>query len=161
HLGSLLHFRVIKAVQALVGEQQPRSGCERPGELELLQGGGPEPARSGAEVARQADALKDLLGLPPAGGAVAATMLAEPGRKGDVLEQREIAKGARDLVGAGDAPVADAVGRQPGNLVAGKHDRPRGRFVHAGDAVEDRALTGAIGTNQAEDLSLGDGEGNV
>jgi len=88
-------------------------------------------------------------------------MLAEPRRQGDVLEQGEIVERTRDLVGAPDTAVADAVSGQSGDLGTGKRDRPCGRLVHAGDAVEDRALAGAIGTDEAENLSLGDGEGDV
>jgi hypothetical protein len=118
HVGRLLRLPIVEAVQVLVGEQQPGLRCQRPGELEFLQGGRAQSKSVGGCVARQPDEAQSLLGLTPTGVAV----LAEPGRQGDVLEQREISQRARDLIGAADAPVADAIGRRrtisaPANVI--------------------------------------------
>ena len=48
--------------------------------------------------------------------------------------------------------------RQAGDLLACEADRAGGRRVHAGDAVEDRALARAVRADQAEDLALVDVE---
>ena len=120
HVGGLLHLGMVEAVEALVRQQQLRLGGERAGQLQLLQRGGAEPVGGGVRVGRQTDQRQRLLGLAPAGGAVGLAVLAEPGRQRHVLEQRQVPEGPRDLIGAADALVADAVGRQAGDLLAGE-----------------------------------------
>ena len=162
HVGRLLHLGVVEAVEALVRQQQLRLGGERAGQLELLERGGAEPV--GGRVRRRS------AGRPGASASsawrqqaarVGLAVLAEPGRQRDVLEQRQVAERARDLIGAADALVADAVGGQPADLLACELDRAGRRHVHAGDAVEGRALARAVRADQAEDLALLDVERDV
>ena len=77
-----------------------------------------------------------------------------------VLEDGQLAEGPRDLEGAGDAPVADAVGSQPADLGVLEPDGAGGGDQRARHAVEQRGLAGAIGPDEAEDLALADGEGH-
>src|SRR4029450_12767213 len=77
-----------------------------------------------------------------------------------VLEDGELAKGARNLEGAGNAPVTDAVGSQPADLGVLEADGAGGGDQRARHAVEERGFAGAIGPDEAEDLALTDREGH-
>src|SRR5207248_5905421 len=81
---------------------------------------------------------------------------AEVGGDRHVLEDRELPERTRDLEGPRDAPVADRVGREAGQLLTEEDDRARRSPERAGDAVEHRGLAGAIRADQAEDLALHD-----
>ena len=56
------------------------------------------------------------------------------------------------------APMADVGLRKIGDHVIADHDPPLGRFVEAGDQVEQGALAGAAGANEAQEFALGDVE---
>src|SRR5207302_10109641 len=77
------------------------------------------------------------------------------------LEQAQLPERARNLVGARDSGVRDAVGRAPADLGAAKAHRAGARPERAGDEIEDGALARAVRTDEAEDLALGHLEGNV
>ena len=74
---------------------------------------------------------------------------------------RQPAERPRDLEGAADAAIDDAVRRAARDLVALEADRARGRRQRAGEHVEDRALARAVRADQAEDLALLDLERHV
>src|SRR5262249_28473035 len=78
-----------------------------------------------------------------------------------VFEQRELAERPRDLERARDALVADGVRGQPADFLAREADRTRGQGQVAGDQVERRALAGAVGPDEAEDLALTHVEGHL
>src|SRR5439155_5785577 len=73
-----------------------------------------------------------------------------------VLDQREAAERAWDLEGAADAEVDDPMRRLAGDLASGEPDRAAGGRQRPGDYVEDGALAGAVGADQAQDLALVD-----
>src|SRR5205807_4280646 len=79
----------------------------------------------------------------------------------DVLDQREPVERPRDLERAPNTEVDDAVGRQPGDLAPLEADGAGVRRQGPGQHVEDRALAGAVGADQAEDLSRLDTERHV
>ena len=54
--------------------------------------------------------------------------------------------------------LRDAVGRQPGDVLAVEQDAPRGRTQDAGQAIEERALAGAVGADDGADLAALHGE---
>ena len=154
HVGGLLHLGVVEAVEALVGEEEAGLRCERPREFELLQGRGAETVGRGVGIGRQADDGQGLLRLAPAGARDHLGVLAEPRRQRDVLEQRQVPERPRDLVGAPDALVADAIGGEAADLLAVELHAAGGRHIHAGDAVEGGALAGAVRADEPEDLTL-------
>ena len=57
--------------------------------------------------------------------------------------------------------LRDPVGRQPGDVLAVENDRARRRPQHAGQAIEERALAGAVGADDGADLARGHGEVDV
>ena len=63
-------------------------------------------------------------------------------------------KRPRDLEGAADTTVDDPVRRLPCEFHTIEHDRTRRREQRARQHVEDRALAGAVGADQAENLAL-------
>jgi hypothetical protein len=87
--------------------------------------------------------------------------LAIEARQHHVLEQGEPLERPRDLEGAADAAIDDAMRGQSRNLAALEHDRARRRGERAGEHVEDRALARAVGADQAEYLALIDLERHV
>src|SRR5439155_7711455 len=101
--------------EAFVGEQQLWSGRQRFGKFELLQTRGAEAVDGGMTIGRQADHAKRLFGgLIRLGAAVAA--LAVIAGQFDVLEDAQPMKRPRDLEGAADAAVDDAMRGCPCDL---------------------------------------------
>ncbi|MGX1297675.1 hypothetical protein AB7M75_007583 [Bradyrhizobium ottawaense] len=90
--------------------------------------------------------------LPELRGRVPVTADQEVGEHGRVLEQLDV------LEGAGDAELGDVVRRLFGDILILEEDAARGRPVDPRDQVEDRALAGAVGTDNREDLALLDRE---
>src|SRR4051794_34237190 len=76
---------------------------------------------------------------------------AEEGAELDVLDQRQFPKRARNLERAGEPHAADTLRRHPGDLALAETDRPGTRLEGAGDQVERRALSRAVGADEAED----------
>jgi hypothetical protein len=62
------------------------------------------------------------------------------------------------LEGAGDAELGDVVGRLLRDVLVLEEDAARGRPVDPRDQVEDRALAGAVGADDREDLTFLDRE---
>src|SRR5438552_26108 len=82
-----------------------------------------------------------------------AALAVETGER-DVLEDGETAERARDLKGAADAAIDDAVRGRACDLVTIELDRARGGHQRAGEHVEDRALARTVRADQAENLAL-------
>src|SRR4029078_12247368 len=99
-----------------------------------------EPVGCDARIDRQSDQRERLLGELPAIGEALAAVLSEEGARRDVLDQCEIAQRPRNLEGAADALVTDAVRRQPGDVGTLEVDRTAVRRIESRDAVERRAL---------------------
>jgi hypothetical protein len=70
-----------------------------------------------------------------------------------VLQRSGVGQDVGDLVGAGNALLRDQVGWKPGDILAVEQDAPRGRTQHAGEAVEECALAGAVRTDDRADLA--------
>src|SRR5262249_25148094 len=66
-----------------------------------------------------------------------------------------------DLPGPRDAEAADALGPRAGDVGPVEHDPPLVGMEHAADAVEERGLAGAVGSDQPHDLAWLDGERDV
>ena len=71
---------------------------------------------------------------------------------GRILEQFDV------LEGAGDAEPGDVVSRLLGDVLVFEKDLAVRRRIDARDQVEDRALAGAVGADDREDLALLDRE---
>ena len=118
HLGRVVHLRWVEPAQALVGQQQGGPGGERARQLELLQPAGAEQRGGGVGIGGQAHQLEHLARPLARLGLGVALGRAVVGGHRHVLEDGELAERARDLEGAGDAPVADRVGGEAADLVA-------------------------------------------
>ena len=160
HVGRLIHLVLVKPAEAFVREQQFRSRRKRLGEFELLQAGGAEAVDAGMAIGRQADHGKRAFGRL-IGFRAAVAALAVISGQGDILEDAEPVKRPRDLEGAADAAVDDAVRGHARDLGAVEQDRSRRRHQRARQHVEDRALAGAVRADQAENFALLDPERHV
>ncbi len=78
-----------------------------------------------------------------------------------VLQHGHGSERAHDLVGARNAFLHETERAQPGHVPAAAHHLAGGRLVRAGDHVEERGLAGAVGADEAEDLSAADFKTNV
>ena len=160
HVGGLIHLGLVEPAEAFVGEQKFWPGRERLCQFELLQAGGAEAIDAGVPIGRQADhgerAFGGLIGL----GAAVAALAVIAGQR-HVLEDAEPVKRPRDLEGAADAAVDDAVRGDARDLRAVEQDRSCRRHQRARQHVEDRALAGAVRADQAENLALLDPERHV
>ena len=157
HVGGLVHLVLVEPAEAFVGEQKFRPRGERLCEFELLQAGGAEPVDAGVTVGRQADHAKRALGGFIGLGPAMAALTVISGER-HVLEDAEAVKRPRDLEGAADAAVDDAVRGDARDLRAVEQDRSGRRHQRARQHVEDRALAGAVRADQAENLALLDPE---
>ncbi len=78
-----------------------------------------------------------------------------------VVEHRHLREQLDVLEGAGDPQVGDAIRAHPEEVLAHEPDRPLLGVIHARDAVEDRGLAGAVGTDDGEQLPGLDREAHV
>src|SRR5207249_1542128 len=160
HVGGLIHFVLVEPAEAFVGEQEFRPGRERLGQFELFQPGGPQAIDAGVAIGRKADhAERAFGGFIRLGPAVAA--LAVVARERHIFEHAKPVKRPRDLEGAADAAVDDAIRGCARDLRAIEHDRSRRRRKRARQHVEDRALARAVRADQAENLALLDPERHI
>ena len=90
-----------------------------------------------------------------------AGMPAQMGADRDVLQHGHVGHQLDVLEGSGDAELDDLLRRRVVDLVAEHGDRAAGRCQHAGDQVEGRALAGAVGADQGDDLAGLDVERDV
>ena len=79
----------------------------------------------------------------------------------DVLQHGHVGHQLDVLEGPGDAELCHLLRRRVVDLLAEHRDRAAGGGQHAGDQVEGRALAGAVGADQRDDLAGLDVEGNV
>src|SRR5207253_749451 len=79
----------------------------------------------------------------------------------DVLEDGRAGQDVGDLVGAGDRLARDGVGRQPRDVLAVEHDPAARRAEHAGQAVEEGGLPGAVWADDPADLAPRHGNADV
>jgi hypothetical protein len=156
-LGGLIHLVLVQTAQALVGEQELRLGGERLRQLELLERGRPEPVHGGRPIGWEPDQPECLLGRLEGLRPRVPALAEEPGEH-HVIQEREPAERARDLERAANAEIDDAIWRLPGDLAPLEPDRAGIGRERAGEHVEDRALAGAVGADQADDLALLDSE---
>ena len=131
HVGGLIHFALVEPAKTFVGEQKFWRGGERFGQFELLQTGSAETFDAHMPVARQPDH-----GQRPLGGrfrfrATVATLTVEACQH-HIVENAQAVKRPRDLEGAPDPLVCDAVWRTARDLAPMKTDRAGGRRQGAG-----------------------------
>src|SRR5262249_24218182 len=72
---------------------------------------------------------------------------------GHAGEQADILEGAGDARELGDAEVEQALEQIGRTVRMGEPDHPDARMIEAGDAVEDRGLAGAVGSDERGDVS--------
>src|SRR5262245_47417328 len=148
----LVNLRARQPRHRLVGDQQPRLGGERPGQLQLAQVHLGQPPGVGVGTAAETDQVEDVARLQlriaaaPRGGIFH--------RDHQVLQDRHSAERARDLEAAHDAEPRAAVRRQPGDVRALEGDRPLVAKQRPGDAVDHGGLAGPVRADQAEALAL-------
>src|SRR5262249_35837882 len=77
-----------------------------------------------------------------------------PRLRGDayILEYRGVRQNIGDLIGAGDTFLRNRVAGQPSDIFAVENDTPAARPQHAGQAIKERAFTGAVGADDGADL---------
>src|SRR5919108_181433 len=79
----------------------------------------------------------------------------------DVLEGGHGPEGQGGLHHHRDPPPPDPVGEEPVDPLAGQRHRPGGGALQAADGPEERALAGAVGADDGEDLALIDPEADT
>ena len=72
----------------------------------------------------------------------------------DVVDNTGLAEQADVLERAGDPCLGDLVGFPAHNALPVEDDGTLGRRINAGDHVEDGRLAGAVGSNEADDLTM-------
>ncbi len=78
-----------------------------------------------------------------------------------ILPDGQFVQGTNDLVGAGQAPAGDLVGRQAGDLLPPENHPPALRRVDAADDVEHRRLARAVGADEPQNLPLRQAETHI
>ena len=131
---------------------------QRPGELEPLQPGGGEAPGLLPGLVGEVDPLEHLQGVSAGGGAGA---LVGVGGDRHVVDDRHRPERAHQLEGADQPGLRDPVGRPAGDVLAVEHDPPGRRLELPGDHGEQRGLAGAVGSDDAEEVTLVDSERHV
>ena len=151
----LLDLLVVQPAGGLVEQQQLRLRHERPRELDPLQRAEREPRHGPRRDLPEADVVERLarLGLDVAAARVRADE--------DVLEHRHRPEELDVLERARDPAPDDLVHGRLQERLAGELDLALVRRVEPGDDVEGRRLAGAVRPDQADDLTLGDVEGDA
>ena len=149
------HFGRGEAGQRLVEQQQLRLGGQRAGDFQAFAAGGAE--RAGAAVGQGIQAAEDeyIIGDAARGVAVA---VAQKGADHDVFRNAHVLERDRDLEAASHAEAGVLFGRGAGDVVALEADGAGGGREVAGDAVEEGALAGAVGADEADDVALRHGQ---
>ena len=150
----------VEAGEHLIEQEEERPGGERAGELEPLLPGDGELRRRRRQPVFEADEHCDLAG-DRAGARKRQMLAAEAGADRAVLEHGEVGKRLHDLVGAGEAGSRHAVRRMAGDVGAVKNHPPGIRREDAVDQVEHGRFSGAVRPDEAEDLTLADGEAQI
>ena len=163
----LVGFRRAHAGGRLVEAEQFRLGGERDADLQIALLAMRQIGGQLVGLAEQADRVERALGLlvdVGEGAVMREHVPAVPARlRGDahVFQRRGVGQDVGDLVGAGDALLRDCVRGQAGDVLAVEHDAAAGRPQHAGQAIEERALAGAVRTDDGVHLAARDFEIDV
>ena len=166
-LHGVVRFRGAHAGGRLIEAQQLRLGGERDADLEVALLAVREIGGQLIGLVEQAHGLQHGFGLADDVVIVAVVLehapAVPPRLRGDahVLERGGIGEDVGDLVGAGDALLRDAIGRQPGDVLAVEDDATGGRTQHAGQAIEEGALARPVGADDGADLAALDFEVDV
>ena len=152
----------VEPAKAFVGEQEPRLGGERAGELELLQRGGAEPVGRRRRVGRQADQAERFVGAALRFTARDAAGCAVIGGERDVLDERQLAERPRNLERAGNSFAGRSCARESEAISAPSKriDPAVGRSVPA-IRLNVVALARAVRADEAENLALTGFEGDL
>ena len=111
-------------------------------------------------IGGQADERQHLLGAADGLAFRVSRLHPEVRGDGDVFQDGQLAEGAGDLEGPGDAPVAHGIRGEAPDFPVLEANRAGRRHERAGHAVEARRLARAIGADEPEDLPLLHGEGD-
>ena len=160
-----VHQRGVHPSGGLVEHDRLRVAHQHPGELEqLLLAVGEVAGLGGLEVvdarpAGQGSRARAISSGVAHGGSRASS----PSAHGDqhVLQHGHPGEDAAELEAAADPGAGDPVGREPGHLAVAVGHRPGVGLDHAGDAVEERRLARAVGTDEGVDLALLEGDRGV
>src|SRR6266545_87379 len=147
-------FHRVETGHDLVEQQHPRSGGQRPGDLEQLAAGQSELARQPVGTFGQPDEVQDL---HRDDSRVAASHVRWPAvmvSHQDVLQHCQPSERPHDLVGAADAQADRPVRGLPTDLLAVEQDAPALRRGGACGHREQGALSGPVRPNETEDLTL-------
>ena len=151
----------------LIEAEQLRLGGERDADLEVALLAVREVGGELVGLVEQTHRLQHGLGLVDEIAVVAVVLEHAPavpprlGGNAHVLKRGGVGQDVGDLVRAGDALLRDAVGRQAGDILAIEDDAAGGRAQHTGQAIEERALAGAIRADDGADLAALDLEVDV
>src|SRR4051812_37549652 len=155
----LVDFAARKAGHRLVGDEQARARRHGARQLELSQLDLRQAVRRRVRLVGETDALEDFHRLGVRLGVVHVDDVLE--RHDQVLEHGHAGEGPRYLEAARDAQARAAIRRKRGDLPALEDDLPGLVAQRACDAVDERGLARAVGTDQAKALALGDVEVDV
>src|SRR3984957_2642451 len=150
----------VEPSEPFVQEEELRAGRQRAGKFDALLVDIGELRADELGPVRQADPLKEDVGLAQRYGRIR-WIAAEHPAEHDVLARRHAGKDAHELECPGDAGAAYLEGPEADDLIALKEDRPGVRLQLASDEVEDGSLARAVGANKAGDAARGDIEGDV
>ena len=145
----------------LVEAQELGLGGQRDADLEVALLAVREVRRQLVLLAREADRgqhgarPRSITSRRRGGAEQAPAVAARLGGDAHVLQHGGAGQDVGDLVRAGDALARDACGRQPGDVLAVEEDPARGGPEHAGQAVEEGGLPGAVGPDDGADLAGG------
>src|ERR1700730_12425177 len=147
----------------LVEQQKPWFRCKRHGNLEPLLLAIRERRRRVAGAGGQAELIGGMKRRPVqrtarAGEDEARQRILRLQGQEHIVVDRERRQHAGDLKLEAEAGAGALGGRRRGDVAPGEADRPLGRHLGAGDALHQRALAGAVGTDETVELVLRDGE---
>jgi hypothetical protein len=152
-----VHLLRVEACHDLVQQEKLGVHRQRPGELQPLQVRDREVRRGLRDAVPEADPRQDLLGaLARLRGRALMPTRAEHGADRDVVPDAQLLERLDDLERAGDAEPPDGVTRHLRDVLSAKENRPRRRLVQSRDAVDERRLARAVGSDDTEDLPFAD-----
>ena len=152
----------------LVEQQQARLAGQRHGDLELALLAVAERCRVGVRAGAEADGLEAALG-----GLAQLAILAHVAQEAErmavvcldgerhVVERAELAQHRGDLERTAEPQPHARIGRQMGDVAAGKADRAGVRGEIAGELADQGGLAGAVGPDQRVDLARPHVDGDV
>jgi hypothetical protein len=159
---------MVEARQRFVEQQQPRIKGQGARHFEPLEKAQRQSRRRRVGCLGDSDQLQQLARprplRRPRGRDQGAQRIAGPGMaggKGDIVEDTHLAERPHQLLRQAEAAAHPGVSRQAGDILAVQGHRSLGRADDAGDRPQHRRFAGPVGTDQAEQLALVEGERHV